>query len=190
MAEVPSVLFNLERYAALGIAGSSIGPNDLTQLTLGAERDSELMAEVFDERDPAVADYLRQLIPRARALGLQTPSADRPRRSIPSTPNCWSAAVSTRSPSTCRRPHKAARRCRRDTPTARRRAQARKGDVMNPQENTDKLDDPDAQLVDLVASALVVVFPRFEGHLSAFGESRGELTQEVRSAEDEATIPA
>ena len=72
MAEVPSVLFNLERYAALGIAGISIGSNDLTQLMLGADRDSEVVAEVFDERDPAVADYLRQLIPRARTLGLQT----------------------------------------------------------------------------------------------------------------------
>ncbi len=72
MAEVPSVLFNLERYAALGIAGISIGSNDLTQLMLGADRDSEVVAEVFDERDPAVADYLRQLIPRARGLGLQT----------------------------------------------------------------------------------------------------------------------
>jgi len=72
MAEVPSVLFNLERYAALGIAGISIGSNDLTQLILGADRDSEVVAEIFDERDPAVADYLRQLIPRARSLGLQT----------------------------------------------------------------------------------------------------------------------
>lgn len=72
MAEVPSVLFNLERYAALGIAGISIGSNDLTQLMLGADRDSEVVAEVFDERDPAVTDYLRQLIPRARSLGLQT----------------------------------------------------------------------------------------------------------------------
>ncbi|HEY7629982.1 MAG TPA: phosphoenolpyruvate synthase [Thermoleophilaceae bacterium] len=72
MAEVPSVLFNLERYAALGVAGISIGSNDLTQLMLGADRDSEVVAEVFDERDPAVADYLRQLIPRARSLGLQT----------------------------------------------------------------------------------------------------------------------
>jgi pyruvate,water dikinase len=72
MAEVPSVLFNLERYAELGIAGVSIGSNDLTQLMLGADRDSELVAEVFDERDPAVADYLRELIPRARSLGLQT----------------------------------------------------------------------------------------------------------------------
>ncbi len=71
MAEVPSVLFNLERYAALGVAGISIGSNDLTQLLLGADRDSELLSE-FDERDPAVVAYLRQLIPRARALGLKT----------------------------------------------------------------------------------------------------------------------
>jgi pyruvate,water dikinase len=72
MAEVPSVLFNLERYAALGIAGISIGSNDLTQLLLGADRDSEILAEVFDERDPAVQAYLRELIPRARTLGLAT----------------------------------------------------------------------------------------------------------------------
>jgi pyruvate,water dikinase len=72
MAEVPSVLFALERYAQLGVAGISIGSNDLTQLLLGADRDSELLADVFDERDPAVQAYLRELIPKARALGLQT----------------------------------------------------------------------------------------------------------------------
>jgi pyruvate,water dikinase len=72
MAEVPSVLFNLERYARLAVAGISIGSNDLTQLLLGADRDSELLADTFDERDPAVVDYLSKLIPRARALGLRT----------------------------------------------------------------------------------------------------------------------
>jgi pyruvate,water dikinase len=72
MAEVPSVLYNLERYRDLGVAGISIGSNDLTQLMLGADRDSELLAEEFDERDPAVVAYLEDLIPRARALGLQT----------------------------------------------------------------------------------------------------------------------
>lgn len=72
MAEVPSVLFNLERYAAMGVAGISIGSNDLTQLLLGADRDSELLAATFDERDPAVTDYLKALIPKARARGLQT----------------------------------------------------------------------------------------------------------------------
>jgi pyruvate,water dikinase len=72
MAEVPSVLFQLERYAELGVVGISIGSNDLTQLLLGADRDSELVAEVFDERDDAVVSYLRQLIKKARGLGLRT----------------------------------------------------------------------------------------------------------------------
>jgi pyruvate,water dikinase len=72
MAEVPSVLFNLSSYAALGVAGISIGSNDLTQLLLGADRDSAELAELFDERDPAVVAYLEQLIPKARSLGLKT----------------------------------------------------------------------------------------------------------------------
>jgi pyruvate,water dikinase len=72
MAEVPSVLFHLERYAQLGITGISIGSNDLTQLLLGVDRDSELLASEFDERDPSVVDYLGDLIPKARALGLRT----------------------------------------------------------------------------------------------------------------------
>ncbi len=72
MAEVPSVLFNLEEYAALGVTGISVGSNDLTQLLLGADRDNEVLAETFDERDPAVTAYLRELIPRARRLGLRT----------------------------------------------------------------------------------------------------------------------
>jgi pyruvate,water dikinase len=72
MAEVPSVLFNLADYAALGVTGISIGSNDLTQLLLGADRDNEVLAETFDERDPAVTAYLRQLIPSARKLGLRT----------------------------------------------------------------------------------------------------------------------
>lgn len=72
MAEVPSVLFALPEYARMGIAGISIGSNDLTQLLLGADRDSDLVAEAFDERDPAVRAYLEQLIGAARALGLRT----------------------------------------------------------------------------------------------------------------------
>jgi pyruvate,water dikinase len=72
MAEVPSVLFHLPRYAELGVAGISIGSNDLTQLMLGADRDSELVAEVFDERDLAVTEYIAELLGRAKELGLQT----------------------------------------------------------------------------------------------------------------------
>ncbi len=72
MAEVPSVLFALPAYAALGISGISIGSNDLTQLLLGADRDSELLGDTFDERDPAVQAAIRQLIEQARDLGLRT----------------------------------------------------------------------------------------------------------------------
>ncbi len=72
MAEVPSVLFNLEQYAKLGIAGISVGSNDLTQLLLGADRDSGELSATFDERDSAVTAYLQELIPRAKSLGLQT----------------------------------------------------------------------------------------------------------------------
>ncbi|HEU5254236.1 MAG TPA: phosphoenolpyruvate synthase [Solirubrobacterales bacterium] len=72
MAEVPSVLFRLHRYADLGVAGISIGSNDLTQLLLGADRDSELVAEVFDERDRAVTEYVTRLLESAHELGLRT----------------------------------------------------------------------------------------------------------------------
>lgn len=54
------------------VGAPAYGSNDLTQLLLGADRDSEILAEVFDERDPAVVAYLQELIPRARALGLKT----------------------------------------------------------------------------------------------------------------------
>ena len=72
MAEVPSVYFHLERYAELGVKGISVGSNDLTQLMLGSDRDSGTLSELFDERDSAVTDYLRMLIPRAKELGLAT----------------------------------------------------------------------------------------------------------------------
>jgi pyruvate,water dikinase len=72
MAEVPSVYFHLERYAGLGVKGISVGSNDLTQLMLGSDRDSGTLSELFDERDSAVTDYLRMLIPRAKELGLAT----------------------------------------------------------------------------------------------------------------------
>jgi pyruvate,water dikinase len=72
MAEVPSVLFHLPRYAGLGIRGISIGSNDLTQLLLGADRDSDLLTGTFDERDPAVVEAIERLVRDARSLGLAT----------------------------------------------------------------------------------------------------------------------
>lgn len=54
MAEVPSVAIQMDEFCELGIDGVSIGSNDLTQLTLGVDRDSKVLAETFDERYPAV----------------------------------------------------------------------------------------------------------------------------------------
>lgn len=72
MAEVPSVVYWLEEYAALGIDGVSIGSNDLTQLILGVDRDSEVCKDLFDTRDPAVLDAIDRIIARASAAGLTT----------------------------------------------------------------------------------------------------------------------
>ena len=70
MAEVPSVIYWLPRYAELGITGVSIGSNDLTQLMLGVDRDSELFGPAYDERDGAVLDAIRQIVVECRRLGL------------------------------------------------------------------------------------------------------------------------
>jgi pyruvate,water dikinase len=66
MAEVPSVVHNIPAYASLGIDGVSIGSNDLTQLMLGVDRDSDICAELFDEEEPAVLDAIRQIIVACR----------------------------------------------------------------------------------------------------------------------------
>ena len=69
MAEVPSVVYRIPDYAKLGVAGVSIGTNDLTQLVLGVDRDSELCAELFDEADAAVLDAIARIITAAREHG-------------------------------------------------------------------------------------------------------------------------
>jgi pyruvate,water dikinase len=70
MAEVPSVVYWLPEYVGMGIDGVSIGSNDLTQLMLGVDRDSDLCAELFDESDAAVLDAIGQIITTARRLGI------------------------------------------------------------------------------------------------------------------------
>ena len=70
MAEVPSVVYRIPEYAALGIDGVSIGSNDLTQLMLGVDRDSEICAELFDESDAAVLAAIRDIIAAARDAGI------------------------------------------------------------------------------------------------------------------------
>jgi pyruvate,water dikinase len=68
MCEIPSNVILAEQFAEL-FDGFSIGSNDLTQLTLGVDRDSEIVAPLFDERNPAVTTLIRQVIRTARAKG-------------------------------------------------------------------------------------------------------------------------
>ena len=68
MVEIPSNVILLPDFAEY-FDGFSIGSNDLTQLTLGVDRDSEIVAHVFDERDEAVRRLIAQAIQTARSLG-------------------------------------------------------------------------------------------------------------------------
>ena len=70
MAEVPSVVYRIPEYAEMGIDGVSIGSNDLTQLMLGVDRDSETCAELFDESDAAVLDAIGRIITACRTAGV------------------------------------------------------------------------------------------------------------------------
>ena len=70
MVEVPSNIILLDKFLATGIDGISIGSNDLTQLTLGVDRDSAKLAETFDERDEAVMMSLEKAIKTAESMGV------------------------------------------------------------------------------------------------------------------------
>jgi len=68
MCEIPSNAILAEQFLE-HFDGYSIGSNDLTQLTLGLDRDSGLVAHAFDERDPAVKQLLSMSIQAANKLG-------------------------------------------------------------------------------------------------------------------------
>ena len=70
MVEVPSNVIVLDKFIDVGIDGISIGSNDLTQLVLGIDRDSEALAETFDERNEAVMAAIQTAVSVARRRGI------------------------------------------------------------------------------------------------------------------------
>jgi pyruvate,water dikinase len=68
MCELPSNVVLMEDFARV-FDGFSIGSNDLTQLLLGVDRDSELVAHLYDERSPAVRQMVEEAIRRAHWMG-------------------------------------------------------------------------------------------------------------------------
>jgi len=68
MCEIPSNVILADEFSQV-FDGFSIGSNDLTQLTLGLDRDSSLVAHIFDERNEAVKSMIRTIIHRAKANG-------------------------------------------------------------------------------------------------------------------------
>ncbi|WP_431855349.1 phosphoenolpyruvate synthase [Azospirillum sp.] len=68
MCEIPNNVLLIDEFARL-FDGFSIGSNDLTQLTLGVDRDSPLVAFDFDERDPGVLAFLRHAVEGAKRNG-------------------------------------------------------------------------------------------------------------------------
>jgi len=70
MVEVPSTVFLIDKFIECGIDGISIGSNDLTQLILGLDRDSSIVAEEYDERNEAVQIALKRIIEVCRDKGV------------------------------------------------------------------------------------------------------------------------
>ena len=68
MCEIPNNVIQIDAFAKL-FDGFSIGSNDLTQLVLGVDRDSELVSFDFDERDPGVMEMLRLAVTGAHRNG-------------------------------------------------------------------------------------------------------------------------
>jgi pyruvate,water dikinase len=69
MAEIPSNIILADEFCKAGADGFSIGSNDLTMLILGADRDNEVLAPLFDERNLAVKRAIKSLIETAHQYG-------------------------------------------------------------------------------------------------------------------------
>lgn len=70
MAEIPGNVLQAEEYAKI-FDGFSIGSNDLTQLTLGIDRDSAIVSNLFSEQDPAAKQMIAMVIRKAKNAGVK-----------------------------------------------------------------------------------------------------------------------
>jgi len=70
MVEIPNNVFMLEEFIDAGIDGVSIGSNDLTMLILGTDRDNEMVADIYDERNPGVQKALEIIVRTCKRRGI------------------------------------------------------------------------------------------------------------------------
>ena len=95
MCEIPNNVVLIDEFATR-FDGFSIGSNDLTQLTLGVDRDSEMVAFDYDERDPGVKQMIRWAVEGCRRNGITPGSVARRRRTTPRWRSSSSRSASTR----------------------------------------------------------------------------------------------
>ena len=94
MCEIPSNVILAEEFSEV-FDGFSIGSNDLTQLILGVDRDSEIVAPIFDERNDAVKKMIAQVIATARAKGRKIGICGEAPSNYPNLRNSWWNKAST-----------------------------------------------------------------------------------------------
>ncbi|TND09269.1 MAG: pyruvate, water dikinase [Bacteroidetes bacterium] len=70
MAEIPSNILLMEKFAEI-FDGFSIGSNDLTQLTLGIDRDNAIISPLFNEKDEAARQLISTLLHKAKKMGVK-----------------------------------------------------------------------------------------------------------------------
>ncbi len=70
MVEIPNNVFMLDEFIDAGIDGVSIGSNDLTMLILGCDRDNEMVADIYDERNPGVLKALEMIVRTCKRRGI------------------------------------------------------------------------------------------------------------------------
>ena len=98
MCEIPNNVILIDRFAEL-FDGFSIGSNDLTQLTLGVDRDSEMVAFDFDERDPGVLEILKLAVEGAKRNHRHSGICGQALPTFPRSRSIWCDLASTRSAS-------------------------------------------------------------------------------------------